>query len=86
MRERCFFKRWDHLDNRKKLDLRSTKKRVNSRKKKKKQKLKKKERKLERKTSNDDIAGNGRIMVYQCLYLPMLIYFKTSCDKTIRYL
>ena len=25
-------------------------------------------------TSNDDIAGNGRIMVYQCLYLPMFIY------------
>ena len=25
-------------------------------------------------TSNDGIAGNGRIMVYQCLYLPMFIY------------
>ena len=25
-------------------------------------------------TSNDSIAGNGRIMVYQCLYLSMFIY------------
>ena len=68
MRERCFFKLWDHLDNMKKLDLRSTKKRVNSRKKKKKQKLKKEEKtgkKKEKKRKKGKKTGKNDMNHYK---------------------